>query len=73
MNLGNTLVISVGLFTPGHLMDNYEGEDRRYKCSVCGYLYKEKDWADKCAQWCRETNSRNLEINQHGTPPELDN
>ena len=43
-----------------------------YVCEECGYTYKEQDWAEKCQQWCRQRQSCNLEITQHGTPPETD-
>ncbi len=40
-----------------------------YQCEECDFLYKEKEWAEKCEAWCRENHSCNLEIIQHGEPP----
>jgi len=40
-----------------------------YQCEICGYLYEEKEWAEKCEAWCKENNSCNLEITAHGIPP----
>ncbi len=41
-----------------------------YVCEECGYAYEEKEWAEKCQLWCSERQSCNLEITQHGIPPE---
>ncbi|MEK7172754.1 MAG: DUF2933 domain-containing protein [Patescibacteria group bacterium] len=35
---------------------------RHYKCSECGFEYKEKEWAEKCKNWCSKYKSCNLEI-----------
>jgi len=34
-------------------------------CEECGLVYEQKEWAEKCQQWCRENQSCNLEIIQH--------
>lgn len=39
-----------------------EGEQTLYKCEECGLNYQEKEIAEKCQAWCKETNSCNLEI-----------
>lgn len=39
-----------------------------YVCEECGFAYEEKEWAQKCQQWCGQNNSCNLEITQHATP-----
>jgi len=36
-----------------------------YTCEECGMAYAEKEWAEKCQQWCRENKSCNLEIISH--------
>lgn len=36
-----------------------------YVCEACGLAYEEKEWAEKCQQWCDRHNSCNLEITQH--------
>jgi len=37
-----------------------------YICTECGYEYEEKEWAIKCQEWCKEHQSCNLEIIEHG-------
>ncbi len=41
-----------------------------YICEECGVAYEEKEWAEKCQQWCEQHQSCNLEIIQHSIPPE---
>ena len=41
-----------------------------YVCEECGFAYKQKEWTEKCQQWCQEHQSCNLEITQHGAPSE---
>ena len=41
-----------------------------YICEECGFAYKEKEWAQKCQQWCGQHQSCNLEITQHAVPSE---
>jgi protein-tyrosine-phosphatase len=36
-----------------------------YQCEECGFYYAEKEWAEKCQNWCREHQSCNLEITAH--------
>lgn len=33
-----------------------------YKCEECGFDYKDKEWAEKCEDWCREHHTCNIEI-----------
>lgn len=35
---------------------------RYYQCEECGFLYADKETAEKCQAWCREHKSCNLEI-----------
>ncbi|MCH8049067.1 hypothetical protein IIC44_03145 [Patescibacteria group bacterium] len=42
-----------------------EGNNELYQCEECGFKYKEKEWAEKCQEWCKEHNSCNLEIIEH--------
>lgn len=42
-----------------------------FVCKECGYRYNEREWAEKCQAWCSAHQSCNLEIIQHGLPPEL--
>ncbi|MCL4392147.1 hypothetical protein M1413_02325 [Patescibacteria group bacterium] len=36
-----------------------------YQCPECGLHYKEKEWAEKCEEWCSEHQSCNLDIIQY--------
>ncbi len=33
-----------------------------YQCPECGFHYYQKEAAEKCARWCKEHRSCNLEI-----------
>ena len=39
--------------------------EKVFMCPECGLGYKDAEWAKKCAVWCKEHNSCNLEITQH--------
>jgi hypothetical protein len=39
---------------------------RLYQCDRCGFLYEEKEWAEKCEQWCSAHGSCNMDITDHG-------
>ena len=44
------------------------GDDKSEKifiCPECNLEYKDAEWAKKCATWCKEYNSCNLEIIKH--------
>ena len=41
-----------------------------YACEECGFVYEDREWAEKCEAFCSEHQACNLEITQHGTPPE---
>jgi len=52
----------------GHQRNNQENigeKERLFKCPECGLKYQEKDWAEKCEQWCQGHKSCNLEIAKH--------
>ena len=34
-------------------------------CPECGLEYKEKEWMEKCKEWCKKYKSCNLEIIAH--------
>lgn len=36
-----------------------------YQCEVCKLYYREKEWAERCQEWCEKHNSCNLEITSH--------
>lgn len=35
-----------------------------FDCIECGLHYRDKETAEKCEAWCRETKSCNIEITQ---------
>ena len=39
--------------------------EQKYQCSECGLHYEDKEIAENCEKWCRETQSCNLEITQY--------
>ena len=36
-----------------------------YLCEECGFAYEDKEWAQKCEDWCYEHHSCNMEITKH--------
>lgn len=48
---------------------NKESGETFYQCEICGYRYKEREWAEKCEAWCEEHKSCNIEIIEHGESP----
>ncbi len=47
-----------------------ENNKTHYQCEACGFLYQDKEIAQKCEDWCREKKSCNLEIIKQGIMPE---
>ncbi len=36
-----------------------------YICEECGFVYKSKDMAQKCENWCKKYKSCNVDITKH--------
>jgi len=36
-----------------------------FECGECGFIYKEKSWAQKCENFCDKNNSCSIEITKH--------
>lgn len=36
-----------------------------YKCGECGFIYRDKEWAQKCEMWCKINHSCNIQITKH--------
>ena len=36
-----------------------------YQCEECGFLYKEKKWAQKCRDFCKKHKSCSIKITKH--------
>jgi len=45
--------------------DIQKEESTLYQCEECGFMYHDKEWAEKCQAWCAAHQSCNLEIIQH--------
>jgi len=44
--------------------ENLEGQIV-FKCMKCGWLYKNRNMAEKCEEWCERHNSCDLEITKY--------
>jgi len=44
--------------------EKYEGKNI-FACEVCGFGYKEKEYAQKCEDFCKEHSGCSLEITKH--------
>jgi len=42
-----------------------EKETLKYKCEICEMSFEEKEWAEKCKDWCENHHSCNAAITQH--------
>ena len=42
-----------------------QNDKELYQCEECGFHYENREWAEKCEEWCREHKSCNLEITAH--------
>lgn len=41
-----------------------KGKEHFY-CEACKLVYVDKNWAEKCEEWCKKNSSCNLEITEH--------
>ena len=49
-------------------MGHDHGEPKKvFVCPECGLSYEDAEWAKKCAKWCAEHKSCNLDIIKHST------
>jgi len=46
-------------------MHGHDKSERLFVCPECGLSYPDVEWAKKCATWCKEHKSCNLEIIKH--------
>ncbi len=53
------------IFMMAGMNHNRDRPDKVFACPECGLSYKEAEWAKKCAAWCKEHHSCNLEITKH--------
>jgi hypothetical protein len=36
-----------------------------YQCEICKFYYKDKEWAQKCEDFCKKHKSCSIEITKH--------
>ncbi len=53
------------MFMMGGMNHSSDQPDKVFACPECGLSYKEVEWAKKCAAWCKEHHSCNLEITKN--------
>lgn len=53
------------LFMMATMHRGHNKAEKLFVCPECGLAYREPEWAKKCAAWCREHQSCNLEITAH--------
>lgn len=53
------------MFMMAGMNHKHDEPEKVFVCPECGMSYKEADWAKKCATWCKEHKSCNLEIIRH--------
>ncbi|MEK9179776.1 MAG: hypothetical protein AAB893_04900 [Patescibacteria group bacterium] len=42
------------------------GQNKKlYQCNECKLKYRDREWAEKCEEWCKEHKSCNLDIIKH--------
>ena len=44
---------------------SYYAESTIYKCAICEMSFEEKEWSNKCQDWCENHHSCNAEITKH--------
>jgi hypothetical protein len=47
-----------------------KNEKHFFQCEECQFLFKEKEWAEKCEAWCKEHHTCNLEVMPHAVNEE---
>ncbi len=53
------------IFMMASMNHHSDKAEKVFVCSECNMTYKEAEWAKKCAVWCKEHKSCNLEIIKH--------
>ena len=54
------------------MVNAIQKEGKKYfQCGDCGFLYKEKEFARKCEDWCLKYKSCNMEITAHAIGKEV--
>lgn len=49
----------------GNMNHGSNNTEKLFICPECNFSYKEAEWANKCAAWCKEHHSCNVEIIKH--------
>ena len=40
-----------------------------YQCEVCKFYYKEREWSEKCEEFCNKHSACSFEITKHAVNP----
>lgn len=60
------LVCPLSMIIMMYIMNHNQGKsDKSFVCPECGLFYKDSKWAGKCAAWCKEHKTCNVEIIKH--------
>jgi hypothetical protein len=49
----------------GGMNNTSHNPEKLFVCPECNFSYKEAEWAKKCAAWCKEHHTCNVEIIKH--------
>lgn len=61
-----TLICPLSMIFMMKGMNHGNNEVRKvFVCAECGLSYDNPDLAQKCSKWCKENNSRNVEITKY--------
>ncbi len=55
------------IFMMAGMNHGHDKPEKVFACPECGMFYKEAEWAKKCAAWCKEHKSCNIEIIKHAS------
>ena len=47
------------------MKEDFKDNEKVYTCELCGFSYKDKEWAEKCEDFCKKYKSCSLEIIEH--------
>jgi hypothetical protein len=40
-------------------------DEKRFICEACGFTYKEREWAEKCEDYCTTHGACSIDITRH--------
>ena len=55
------------------MVKEIEYQDKEhYYCEECKLVFEDKNWAEKCEEWCKENNSCNMQVTSHSIKKTLE-